>query len=120
MGIWPNRWRSYDPTWLVSLARARHPDNPALAEALAACIRASIESEYYVRFVSAVRANRPGSKWQFDRNVLLEDSPEGDLILDVLKDGSIGGVEFLSKRLASGPLRSIRGRRLLRCSISNE
>ena len=66
------------------------------------CTRALYESEYYIRFVSAALANQPGAKWQFDRNVLLEDSPEGDLMVDVLKDGSIGGVEFVSKLLASG------------------
>lgn len=33
------KWQSYDPAWLVELAKAQHPDNPGLAVHLAAKTR---------------------------------------------------------------------------------
>jgi uncharacterized protein YuzE len=34
------------------------------------------------------------NEWQFNKNITLEHPEQGDLILDILKDGQIGGVEF--------------------------
>lgn len=91
------KWKAYDPSWLVNLAQEQLADRPEIAKALAACRRAAIESRAYLHFVDAANANKPGAEWQFAENVRLEDPKQGDLILDVLKDGRIGGVEFLAR-----------------------
>jgi hypothetical protein len=91
------QWKPYDPAWLVELARRQHPGELWLAEALARCTRAWEESRAYTRFVPAEHPNEPGSEWQFDRSVLLEHPAEGTLVLDVLQDGRIGGIEFLRR-----------------------
>lgn len=96
---WRRRWRSYDPSWLVELARTQVPERPLLADALEKCTRAKYESDAYLHFVSGRRPNQPGSAWQFHENVTLEDPDQGELILDVLQDGRVGGVEFLSRLL---------------------
>jgi len=90
-------WEAYDPSRLVRLAREQLAEEPAIAEALAKCSRSRRESKAYVHFVDPSRPNEPGSDWQFDRNVFLTDPERGDLVLDVLKDGRIGGVEFLNR-----------------------
>jgi hypothetical protein len=95
-------WEAYDPTWLVELARSRRPDLPWLAEAFARCIRCRVESEFYVRFVDSDRANQPGSDWQFRENLFLDDPTEGNLVVDVLQDGRVGGIEYYD-RLFSKP-----------------
>jgi hypothetical protein len=59
-------WADYDPSWLVALAREQRGE---LVPALSRCTRALVESEAYKK---------------------------GDLVLDVLKDGRVGGVEFLA------------------------
>ena len=87
-------WVAYDPTWLVALARDQRR---ALAPALSQCTRALVESRAYIYFVPGDGANQPGSEWQFDRNEVLHDPKEGELVLDVLKDGRIGGIEFLAR-----------------------
>ncbi len=92
-------WQPYDPTWLVALARQQKPDQPGLAEALARCERAWIRSVAYTYFVDPVNANRHGAKWQVARNVMLQSPDQGESVLDVLKDGRIGGVEFLARVL---------------------
>jgi hypothetical protein len=87
-------WEKYDPAWLVALAREQQPQ---LVNALSACTKALIESEAYIHFVPADSANQPGAAWQFDRNVLLQDPERGQIVLDLLKDGRVGGVEFLDR-----------------------
>lgn len=89
-------WVAYDPAWLVDLARERK-DHPWLAEALAKCRTARWESRAYVAFIDSSNANASDSPWQFQENIVLEHSTEGDLVLDILVGGRVGGVEFLSR-----------------------
>ncbi len=90
-------WIDYDPTWLVAEAARCHPKRPELQEALAQCRRARWGSEAFVYFVDESQPNQPGSAWQFEENVMLLSTPEGDLVLDLLKGSRIGGVEFLDR-----------------------
>lgn len=89
----------YDPTWLADLARQQHPDRPELATALARCTSAQwSDSRAYVYFVLPPESpNAPGSDWQIQENVRLEDAAAGDIVLDLLRDGRIGGAEFLAR-----------------------
>ena len=48
-------------------------------------------------FVNGKKANEPGSQWCFDHNLELNCPNEGWLILDILKDKQIGGLEFVDK-----------------------
>jgi hypothetical protein len=95
----PKRFERYDPTWLVEAAEAEFPGAIELHDALRQCTKASVESTYYTRFVRAFWANRAGSHWQFSHNVVLENTEHGEVVLDVLKSGRVGGVEFLAKLL---------------------
>ena len=93
-------WVSYDPTWLVELARRELPNNKAIQDALAQCTRCRHESDMYIRFVDPRNPNQPGSEWQFKINNIMIHPTEGALVLDVLKDGRVGGVEFLDRVMA--------------------
>ena len=88
-------WEPYDPTWLAELARLQARDMSWLEDALRECTRHARESRAYIYFVSPVAANQPGSEWQFETNVMLNDPREGELVLDILKGHRVGGVEFL-------------------------
>ena len=90
-------WKPYDPRWLVDLAREAAPDKPWLAAALASCTRAAEESRAYTYFVDPSNANKPGAEWQFEENIVLEHSVEGDLVFDILTGHRVGGVEFLGR-----------------------
>ncbi len=86
------RWETYDPSWLVGIARAQEPDAPWLADALATCTRAAWECNAYLYFIDPKAWIAP-----FSENIILESSTEGDLVLDILSDRSVAGVEFLSR-----------------------
>ena len=88
-------WQPYDPAWLVQLARAQHPESPWLAEALARCRLAVGAGSPYVHFASAEQANRPGAEWQYRESISLHDPEVGLVVVDVLEDGRIGGIELV-------------------------
>jgi hypothetical protein len=90
----PEAWTAYDPSWLVQVAREQQPP---LVPALLNCTRARAESEAYVHFVAPEAPNLPGSEWQFAHNIVLHHPEHGTVVLDVLKDGRIGGVEFVDR-----------------------
>lgn len=89
------QWKPYDPRWLVELAGNACPEDPWLAEALAKCTRAAVASRAYTYFVDPANPNAPDSEWQFMESIILEHPTEGDLSLDILRGGRVGGVEFL-------------------------
>jgi hypothetical protein len=90
-------WKPYDPTWLVEWVRAHRPDLPWLADALARCTRAAEGGRAYLYFVDPADANTPGAEWQIAENVMLERTPEGTLVLDILAGQRVGGIEFLNR-----------------------
>ena len=90
-------WKEYNPEWLAELAEEQYPEYEWLPDALRKCVKHSVESEAYYHFVSPKNANKPGAEWQFEDNIVLEHSVEGDVVLDILKGNRVGGVEFINK-----------------------
>jgi len=88
-------WERYDPSWLVRLKEVQEPSRPWLARALQACTKCRWESRAYVHFVNPSNANKPGAEWQLRENIVLDDPAEGELVLDILKDGRVGGLGLL-------------------------
>jgi len=87
---------SYDPAWLVEAAKKQHPAEGWLHEALAKCTRA-IGEEPVIYFVDPKSPD-----WHVARDYRINDTPRGDVEIDVLKDGRIGGIEFLKAEWRSG------------------
>jgi hypothetical protein len=86
---------SYDPTWLVDLAKEQYPDWPELATALSVCTTAVFYCCEDCQQKKAPHFIDPHSpKWKFKSCIRLE-SDMGTLVLDLLEDGSIGSLEYL-------------------------
>jgi len=54
------------------------------------------ESKAYIYFVNAKNPNQPNSEWQFQENLILESKIYGTLVLDILSENRLGGIEFLN------------------------
>ena len=54
-----------------------------------------MQSIAYIRFVDSSNANEPGAAWPFHECVHLVDA-HASYIVDVLRDGQIGGIEFIA------------------------
>jgi len=82
---------------IIELIREQEPDRLDIIEELEKFEKKKWIRQPYIHFVSAERPNQPGSEWQFDENIVLEDETEGTIVLDILKGSRIGGIEFVSQ-----------------------
>lgn len=82
---------------IIELIREQEPDRLDLIEELENSEKKKWIRQPYIHFVSSERPNQPGSEWQFDENIVLEHKTEGTIVLDILKNGRIGGIEFVSQ-----------------------
>jgi hypothetical protein len=89
-------WQDFDPGWLVALAEDQHPEHPQIASALQACTRCQPSNQAYLTFVDPGRPQYD-APWQFAANVWLHDPDHGEIIIDVLTNGRIGGLEFIDR-----------------------
>lgn len=80
---------------IIELVRQQEPDRQDIIIALQNCKDGRWTSNGYYQFVDSKNANQIGSEWQFDENIVLEPEYKGDIVLDLLKDGRIGGIEFM-------------------------
>ncbi|MCR9154443.1 MAG: hypothetical protein NXI09_10065 [Bacteroidetes bacterium] len=82
---------------IIELIREQEPYRLDLIKELEKSEKKKWIRQPYIHFVSTERPNQPGSEWQFDENIVLEDEIEGTIVLDILKDVGIGGIEFVSQ-----------------------
>jgi len=88
---------AFEPAPLMELARQNHPGEPWIVEALSKCTHALSVSSVMVYFVASEKPNEPGSEWQFRTNVVLESPVDGTMVLDILKDGRVGAIEYVDR-----------------------
>jgi hypothetical protein len=89
------KWKPYDAKWLAELVKKQHPDRLKVQENLTGITSCAEESRAYYYFVNPENQNREGSEWQFKENLIVQDERLGDIILDILEDDKVGGVELL-------------------------
>jgi uncharacterized protein YuzE len=87
----------FDIRWLIELLHEQEPNRLDLIEQLEESDMKKWIRQPYIYFVSAERPNQPGSPWQFKESIVLEHKTEGTIVLDILKDGKIGGIEFVNQ-----------------------
>ena len=83
--------------WIIELIRKQEPDRIDLIDQLNQSEWQEFIRRPYLRFVSGIQPNRLGSEWQFKENIVLEHEGEGTIVLDILEDGRIGGIEFVDQ-----------------------
>jgi hypothetical protein len=82
---------------IIALVIQQKPERQDIVEALQNVPRGHWVSSGYYRFVDSKDAKQPGGEWQFDENIVLEQENRGDIVLDILKDGRIRGIEFIDQ-----------------------
>lgn len=51
----------------------------------------------YISLKKLYDSNELDSDWQFDENIVLEHDTEGTIVLDIYKNGKIGGIELINQ-----------------------
>ncbi|MCL4371676.1 MAG: hypothetical protein M1380_12370 [Chloroflexi bacterium] len=86
---------SYDPTWIVELAKAHYPEDLRLHQALAACTRVlhlcdcGCGTAYFVELSSDVA----GEESDFGLRVALQREDGPAVVVDLLPDGRVASIE---------------------------
>ena len=80
---------------IIKLVEEQLPDRQDIVKALLECGNGSWTSRGYLQFVSSINANQPNAEWQHSDCIVIEQKNRGDIVIDVLKDGRIGGIEFI-------------------------
>lgn len=87
----------YDPTWLIEAAENYKDKYPWLINSLKSCTKATKESNLYTYFVDKSNPNKLHSEWQFQECIILENTSEGEIVIDIIKTNRVGGIEFLTR-----------------------
>ena len=82
---------------IIKILEKEDPKNENLIQLLENCSGGNWESIAYFRFVNPKNANQPNSEWQFQENIIIEHNEIGTIIIDLLKNNKIGGIELLNQ-----------------------
>ncbi len=82
----------FDPAPLAALAAVQWAQWPALAEALLGCTRQWERDHCY-----AYLLDPDAHDWRYKANVVVHCPVHGRIAIDVLEDGSIGGLDYLDR-----------------------
>jgi hypothetical protein len=80
---------------IIRLVKRQQPDRDDIVSHLQKYPQGQWTRPGYYQFVDSTNANMPGAVWQHDECIVLEQENEGDIVLDVLRDGRVGGIEFI-------------------------
>ena len=76
-------------TWL----KKQEPERKDIIKSLKKCPDG--KGNGYYKFTLPKKGNK-GAEWKFYENIVLEHEFLGFIVLDVLKNGRIGGIEFMN------------------------
>lgn len=88
----------FDPSWLVALAEKQWSQEPGFAEALKQCTAGWWHDASFIYFTPFFYPYKSHIPWLISRSVFLKDATRGILVLQLLHDGRIGGIEFMQKK----------------------
>jgi len=79
---------------LIELVKQQDPNRQDLVIALTNCIGEKWKDKAYFQYVDSKNANQIGAEWQIEENIIIEHPTKGIVIINLLKDKRIGGIEF--------------------------
>lgn len=81
---------------IIKLVKEQEPDRQDIVSALINCKSGQWTSNGYYSFVIPDnKPNQPVSNWQHQESIVIEQPEKGDIVIDLLKDGRVGGIEFI-------------------------
>jgi hypothetical protein len=87
----------FEPDHLIRLLHAQYPQRTDVLRALQLCGGGYWKNKDYIYFIRSMLAEQPNRESQIVEKVFLEDQKDGTIVLDVVADGRIAGIGYLSK-----------------------
>ena len=80
---------------IIDLVRQQEPQRQDIVKSLKRCSGGKWTSNGYYKFSTPKNGNK-GPEWEFRENIVLEHEFLGLIVLDLLKNGRIAGIEFIN------------------------
>lgn len=84
----------FDIQKIIKLVQEQKPESQEIVSALQNCQDGHWSGKAYYQFVDSGNPNEPGTEWQHEECIIIEQQNDGDIVIDLLKDGRVGGIEF--------------------------
>tara|TARA_R110000850_G_scaffold108909_2_gene221439 strand:- start:1129 stop:1413 length:285 start_codon:yes stop_codon:yes gene_type:complete len=81
---------------IIELLKQQEPERTATINHLENQAPCKWLKRAYIPINSSERVNQPLSECQIEESIVLEHEEEGDIVLDILKDGRVAGIEMIS------------------------
>jgi len=79
---------------IIELVKQQVPERADVVKSLKKCSEGEWTSSGYFQFSLSKKGN--SADWKFNENLLLEHEFLGFIVLDILKNGRIAGIEFIN------------------------
>ncbi|ANF52369.1 hypothetical protein A0O34_18425 [Chryseobacterium glaciei] len=80
---------------VIDLIKLNIPEKSSLKDTLENAKNGNWESKAYYRYVDSKNANKTDAEWQFKENIVFNHPKLGTIVLDILQDERLGGIEFV-------------------------
>jgi hypothetical protein len=92
-----NPLKPFEPDHLIRLLHAQFPHRTDVLRALQLCSGGCWESNDYIYFIHSRKAVAENLEIQVVESLVLDDMNKGTIVVDVVADGRIAGIGYLTK-----------------------
>ena len=89
--------KPFEPDHLIRLLHGQYPHRTDVIRALQLCSSGYWESNDYINFISSRQPDQQNSESQIVESLTLEDMEEGTIVVNIVSDGRIAGISYLSR-----------------------
>jgi hypothetical protein len=89
--------KPFEPEYLIRLLHAQYPQRTDLLRALQLCSGGHWENNDYIYFLRSHVADQSNHESPIVEKLVLEDDPQRSIVLEVVADGRIAGIGFVTK-----------------------
>jgi hypothetical protein len=89
--------KPFEPEYLIRLLHAQYPQRTDVLRALQLCSGGKWESNDYIYFLRSHVADHPNKESLVVEKLVLEDQLERHIILEVVADGRIAGIGYVTR-----------------------
>ena len=87
----------FEPDHLIRLVYAQYPQRTDVLRALQLCSGGYWENEQYIYFISSRKSDQQTTESRIVESLVLEDQQQGRIVVDVVADGRIAGIGYVSR-----------------------
>jgi hypothetical protein len=89
--------KPFEPDYLIRLLHAQYPQRTDVLRALQLCSGGCWETKDYIYFLRPHLSDQPNKDSLIVEKLVLEDQPERHIVLEVVADGRIAGIGYVTR-----------------------